>query len=167
MSGLKFNVNGPGNPVRIWWDRLSGVPGGKRLFSRIVGMTAPYTGSIRAKVQLLEFGRAVVVMRDRPRLRNHLHSVHAIALANLAELAGNICLAYTLPDDARFIVAGLTMDYRKKARGPVTGRCTFQVQTSERHEYEVPVELLDAEGDIVAVCTLRTLVGPKRSGGSA
>lgn len=166
MSGLKFNVNAPGNPVRIWWDRLSGVPGGKRLFSRIVGMTAPYTGSIRARVQHLEFGRAEVVMRDRPGLRNHLHSVHAIALANLAELAGNICLAYTLPDDARFIVAGLTMDYRKKARGPVMGRCTFQVETSERREYAVPVELLNTEGDIVAVCTLRTLVGPKRSSAS-
>lgn len=167
MLRLKFNVNAHGNAVRLWWDRLAGVPGGKRIFSRIVGLTAPYTGTVRARVQVLEWGRSEVVMRDRPGLRNHLKSVHAIALANLAELAGNICVAYTLPDDARFIVAGLTMDYRKKARGPIVGRCTFEVASSERQEYEVPVELVDGSGEVVAVCTLRTLVGPKRSAAAA
>jgi uncharacterized protein (TIGR00369 family) len=149
------------NPVRSSWDRLSRLPGGARLFSLLVGRAAPYTGSIGARVVSLERGRSVVVMRDHHRLRNHLRSVHAIALANLAELTGNVALAYAMPDGARFIVAGMTITYLKKARGTITGRCTCPVpETTERREYEVPVSLHDASGELVAEASLHTLVGP-------
>jgi acyl-coenzyme A thioesterase PaaI-like protein len=104
----------------------------------------------------------VRAFRARPKVRNHLNSVHAVALVNLAELTGNLALAYSMPDDARFIVAGLTVDYAKKARGLITGTCTCPVPgTNARIEYAVPVVLKDAAGDVVATCTLRTLVGPK------
>lgn len=151
------------NAIRSTWDRLSRWPGGRTLFSGLVGWMAPYTGSITAKVTRLSSGESEVVMRDRPWLRNHLRSVHAVALANLAELTGNVALAYSMPDDARFIVAGMELDYVKKARGTITGRCTCPVPTSsERREYRVPVTLHDATGDVVVRATLRTLVGPKK-----
>jgi acyl-coenzyme A thioesterase PaaI-like protein len=163
MATLRIDPEGSGNPIRSLWDRLSGVPGGRTVFSLLVGRAAPYTGTIRAKVTALERGRSEVVMKDRPSVRNHLKSVHAVALANLAELTGNVALAYTLPDDARFIVAGITLDYVKKARGPITGRCSCPVpESAARVEYAVPVTLHDAAGDVVVRATLRTLVGPKR-----
>jgi acyl-coenzyme A thioesterase PaaI-like protein len=152
------------NVIRAFWDRAHAVPGGKALFSRFIGMAAPYTGSIDAKVEVLRSGHAEVVMQDRRGLRNHLKSVHAIALTNLAELTGNIALAYSLPDDARFIVAGLSIDYVKKARGPIRGVCDCPVpESSERREYDVLVSLRDEVGEEVARATLRTLVGSKRS----
>jgi acyl-coenzyme A thioesterase PaaI-like protein len=163
MAMYGFDVNASGNPVRDLWDRLSRVPGGRTLFSRAVGLMAPYTGTIRARVVALERGRAEVQMRDRRWVRNHLRSVHAIALANLAELTGNVAMAYAMPDDARFIVAGIDLDYVKKARGTITGRCECPVpETSERVEYRVPVTLHDPSGDVVVRATLRTLVGPKK-----
>ena len=163
MPSLRIDLERSGNPVRDLWDRLSRVPGGRTVFSVLVGRAAPYTGTIRAKVVKLERGRSEVLMKDRPGLRNHLRSVHAVALANLVELTGNVALAYAMPDDARFIVAGMTLDYVKKARGPITGRCECPVpETAERVEYAVPVTLSDAGGDVVVRGTLRTLVGPKR-----
>src|SRR5215475_1019397 len=102
------------NAIREAWDRLNRLPGGKRAFSKLVGMAAPYTGSIGAQVKELRRGHAEVELKDRRAVRNHLQSVHAIALANLAELTGNVAVAYTLPDDARFIVAGISVDYVKK-----------------------------------------------------
>ncbi|MCA9491307.1 MAG: DUF4442 domain-containing protein [Myxococcales bacterium] len=162
---MRIDLDVPGNPVRSMWDRLSWIPGGKTLFSRAIGRAARYTGSIRAKVVRLEKGSAEVVMPDRPAVRNHLRSVHAVALANLAELTGNVAVAYTLPDDARFIVAGMDLEYVKKARGPITGRCEVEVPpTSERQQIDVPVTLHDASGDVVVRATLRTLVGPKKKG---
>jgi acyl-coenzyme A thioesterase PaaI-like protein len=159
---LGFDLNGPGNPVRDLWDRMARLPGGRRVFSRIVGLAAPYTGTIRARVTQLERGRSEVVMADRWAVRNHLRSVHAVALANLAELTGNVALAYSMPPDARFIVAGIDLSYVKKARGPITGRCDCPIpETSARSEYLVPVTLHDASGDVVVRATLRTLVGPK------
>lgn len=156
-------VDGKKNFVREAWDRLSPLPGGKRLFSELVGRTAPYTGSIGARVEVLQRGHAEVRLRDTRAVRNHLRCVHAIALANLAELAGNLGVAYSMPDDARFIVAGLSIDYVKKARGTITATCDSPlIDSSERREVEVPVVMRNADGEEVARATLRTLVGPKK-----
>ena len=151
------------NLVRAAWDRLQKFPGGKRAFSRLAGIAAPYTGTIGGQVKVLRRGHATVELRDRRAVRNHLSSVHAIALANLAELTGNIAVAYTLPDDARFIVAGISVEYLKKARGTITGTCDCPlIDSNERQEYAIEVGLRDRAGDEVAHATLRTLVGPKK-----
>jgi acyl-coenzyme A thioesterase PaaI-like protein len=156
-------VEGKTNFVRAAWDRLSPLPGGKLLFSKMVGRAAPYTGSIDGRVEQLERGFARVAMRDRKGVRNHLDCVHAIALLNLAELTGNLALSYTLPDDARFIVAGMSIDYLKKARGTIYGVCRVPpVESSEKREYVISVDLENLSGEVVAKSTLRTLVGPKK-----
>ncbi|MCC6522658.1 MAG: DUF4442 domain-containing protein [Polyangiaceae bacterium] len=153
-----------GNFLRSSWDRLARLPGGKLVFSRLVGQAAPYTGTIGAVVTELRPGYARVRLADRRSVRNHLRCVHAIALANLAELTGNAALAYSLPDDARFIVAGMSIEYVKKARGVITAECDCPVPTSsERREYAVPVSMKNAAGEEVARATLRSLVGPKRA----
>ena len=152
----------PTNVIRSSWDRLSPLPGGKLLFSRLVGRAAPYTGTIRLSVEDLRDGYSRLTMADRPQLRNHLRSLHAIALANLVEVTGNLAVAYSQPDDARFIVAGMSIDYLKKARGTVTGECHCPpIHSSDRHEYQVPVVLTDAQGEVLVKATLRTLIGPK------
>lgn len=153
-----------GNFIRDSWDRLSKVPGGKAVFSRLVGVAAPYTGSMGARVVELRRGYARVELADRRRVRNHLDCIHAIALANLAELTGNVAVAYTLPDDARFIVSGLSIEYLKKARGTITGTAECpQFTSSEKSEHEIVVSMKDRRGEEVARATLQTLVGPKKA----
>lgn len=164
VSSLRPNVEARGNFVRAAWDRLARVPGGSRLFSALVGRAAPYTATIGAHVEELREGYAKVTLRDRPAVRNHLRCVHAIALANLAELTGNVAVAYTLPDDARFIVAGMSIEYLKKARGTLTATSAPRIpRTSERAEHAVEVEIRDRDGELCAKATLRTLVGPKKA----
>jgi acyl-coenzyme A thioesterase PaaI-like protein len=155
-------LDGSRNIIRQAWDLLSTVPGGKSVFSRLVGRMAPYTGTIHATVSVLRSGYAEVDMADRRSVRNHLDCVHAIALANLAELAGNVALAYSLPDDGRFIVAGMEIEYVKKARGAIKAIGESPVpRSSARAAYDVPVTLRDASGEVVAKAVLHSLVGPK------
>ena len=157
------SLDGERNWIRDGWDRLSGVPGGKRIFSLFIDRAVPYTATIRPQIESLALGHAVVSMADRPGVRNHLRSVHAIALANLAELTGNLAISYSLPEGARFIVAGMSLEYLKKARGTIRGESHCPVpESAERREYQVPVVLCDAEGVEVVRATLRTLVGPVR-----
>ena len=127
--------------LRRTWHMLEKVPLGKQLFSRMIGTLAPYTGSIGATVVALGPAGSKVVLEDRRAVRNHLRCVHAVALVNMAELAGNTALAYAMPEDARFIVAGLSIDYKKKARGRITaeGACPT-IANNERAEYDVQVE---------------------------
>ena len=155
-------IDGGRNAIRDAWDFLRGLPGGRTLFSRIVGRMAPYTGTIGATVVELRPGHARVVMPDRRQVRNHLQCVHAIALANLAEMAGDLALAYSLPDEARFIVTGMDIEYAKKARGPITAFADSPIPaTAVRAEYPIRISLRDASGEEVTRIVLRSLVGPK------
>lgn len=164
VTSVLPSVEKRGNLVRDSWDRLSPIPGGKAIFSRLIGISAPYTGSMGARVLELRRGFSRTSLTDRRKVRNHLDCVHAIALANLAELTANVAVAYTLPDDARFIVAGMSIDYLKKARGTIeaTSTCPL-IESATREEYEIEVSLRDRAGDEVARAVLETLVGPKRS----
>jgi len=149
------------NPIRPLWDRLAPLPGGKRLFSTLLGRMAPYTGTIRPSILELRPGYARVEMRDRRRVRNHLRSVHAIALMNLAEVSSGLALTYALPDDARAILTGLSIEYLKKARGTLTAEARLEPpDTNEKREYEFESVIRDVDGDVVARATARWLVGP-------
>lgn len=144
------------------WNLLSSLPGGRKLFSYLIGLYVPYTGSIYPEVRDVQRGYARVAMADRRRVRNHLNSIHAVALANLVELTGNLALYASMPPDGRFIVKGMNMEYEKKARGEVIGESeTPTLDSSEEAEYEIDVTIRDSDGDVTTRGTLLTLVGPK------
>jgi len=145
--------------MRKAWNRLSVLPGGKRVFDKLLGRMVPYTGSIDPHVEEMRAGYSRVSLEDRRAVRNHLRSVHAIALVNLAELAANLALIGGLPPGARMIITGISIDYLKKARGRITAECQVDVpKTLERHEYPIPVSLRDPKGVEVARATVRSLI---------
>ncbi|MDX1698528.1 MAG: hotdog fold domain-containing protein [Thiohalobacterales bacterium] len=152
---------GPG--LRRQWQLFSRLPGSKWLFSHALGSCVPYSGSIGARVEVLEPGHCVVTMRDRRRVRNHLDSVHAVALANLAELATGLALMNSLPDKARGILGGISIDYLKKARGRLTATCHCDIPPSNaEHEYILTGEIRNTDGEVVAAARARWLVGPEQ-----
>lgn len=160
-----FNGQDATSIVRNQWDRLSPIPGGKRLFSRMVGLIVPYTGSIGAQVEELRSGYARVSLSDRRAVRNHLSSVHAIALANLVEMCGNAAMLYSAPPSTRLIVSAISVEYLKKARGTITAECHCPIPTEERREYVFEVVMRDAHGEVVARGKLTSLVAPKKGNG--
>ncbi|MGQ0766293.1 MAG: DUF4442 domain-containing protein [Gemmatimonadota bacterium] len=112
----------PGARVLASWRRLGRWPGGRWLFDRLIARMVPYTGALRARVVALEPGGSEVVLDDRRSVRNHLGSVHAIALANLGELASGLAMLTALPAGTRGIVTRIEIDYLRKARGRLTAR---------------------------------------------
>lgn len=170
----------PGARLLRLWARLHRLPGGKALFSFILGRQIPYTGTIGARVEALEPGRALVRLRDRRKVRNHLRSVHAVALINLGELAGGLATLTGLPAGVRGIPLRLEAEYPKKARGTLVAEGCWKRPEAwgpmdapplPRHgdvgplttvDHWIEVRVLDREGDAVAIVRALWRLGPIR-----
>lgn len=116
---------------------------------------APYSGTIGARVEQLEPGHGVVVLKQHHRIQNHLDSVHAIALINLAELVTGLTLMNTLPAGMRGILVAIEMEYLKKARGRLRAECFCTIPklaSDQVEDQEIPVvgDILDSAGEVVA-----------------
>jgi acyl-coenzyme A thioesterase PaaI-like protein len=154
-----------GNPAaRIYalWQRLSDRPGGKRLFAWLLGRAVPYSGSVRPYVVELSPGHARVEIVDRRAIRQHLGSVHAIALANVGELASGLAMTAGLPPTVRGIVTGLSIEFRKKARGRLTTTSDVTIPSTVPGPVEHVVEAVttDESGDVVAVTRVTWRLAP-------
>jgi len=76
---------------------LSGRPGGSRLFSIAAMARVPYFASVRPHVVRMEPGLAEVRAPKWFFVYNHLHTVHAIASCNAAEVAMGMLMEATIP----------------------------------------------------------------------
>lgn len=146
----------PGAALLSLWRRLIRLPGGRRIFSLILGRRVPYTGSIQPRVELLEPGHARVRMADRRGVRNHLRSVHALALANLGEVTSGLAVLCGLPPGVRGIVTTLEARYHQKARGPLVAEARVEVpQVEGSVDHTVVAEVRNLEGTLVAEILVR------------
>lgn len=140
-------------------------PGGRWLFGRAVCFRAPYFSSIRPSFQALERGRCEVSFPDRRAVHNHIGTVHAIALCNLAELSAGVMTDASLPKGMRWIPKGMTVSYLKKARGTMRGVATPMreiVAAEAGYELPVNVDVFDPAGDKVFNALITMWVSPAK-----
>ena len=94
--------------------------------------------------------RCVVFMKKRRAVTNHLKTVHAIAMCNMAELAGGLMTEVSLPQDKRWIPSGMTVKYLKKAKTNLTAIANGnELDWNREGEVEVPVRITDDNNELV------------------
>lgn len=150
------------NVLKIY-RALADKPGGKWLFSRAVAQKAPYFKTISPKVEELNAQRAVARMAKRHAVQNHIGTVHAIAMCNLAEFTGGLLTEVACPPSARWIPQGMQVEYLAKAETDLVGTATFP----DGHDWSVaqavtvPVEVVDAAGTMVFRARIDMYCSPK------
>ncbi|MGL6291458.1 MAG: hotdog fold domain-containing protein, partial [Silanimonas sp.] len=124
----------------------------------------PYFGTIHPTIVALEPGRCEARIPHRRGMQNHIGSVHAIALCNLAELCAGVMTDASIPADMRWIPKGMTVQYLKKAMGPQTGIAQPTVpivSASSGYELPVRVEVHDTGGEATFRAEVVMWLSPK------
>ncbi len=145
------------------YERFTGFPLGKILFSKGLSFRAPYFSTIHPRVTHLRSGYCQVEIKDRRSIRNHLGSIHAGALCTLSELTGGLAVEATLPFSLRWIPKEMTVQYIKKARGKLVGKCSIDPSVLVPGDVKVPLEIEDGAGDIVLNAAIVFYISERKS----
>jgi len=139
------------------YDFCETLPLGKTLMSGAVSVFAPYSSSVGAYVDVLTTDTCTVIMYDYPWLRNPFSSLHAVALANVGEMASGIAMMKQLEihSHLRGIPVKISTEYYKKARGTITGKGSASLTGIDKDcEKDISASLYDTKGELVAKCTV-------------
>lgn len=135
------------------YRKMENYPCGKRLFSFMVCLKAPYFRTVKPLFAELEPGRCVINMKKRRAVTNHLKTVHAIAMCNIVELAAGMCTDVSLPREKRWVPRGMTVEYITFAKTSLTGTCIIDQKLLASWDmkklFPVEVTLADTAGKIV------------------
>jgi acyl-coenzyme A thioesterase PaaI-like protein len=140
------------------WRRLGGSAAGRWLYTRIICFKAPYFASISPLVTRLEPGACEAQLRQRRGVQNHIGTVHAIALCNLAELCAGLVTDVSIPADMRWIPKDMTVRYLSKAKGRIRAAArpaTELRSATEPYDATIVVTLVDDNGQPVASADIR------------
>ena len=146
------------------WQRLESLPAGSRMFSIAAMARVPYFASVLPHIRRMEPGLAEVDVPKWFFVYNHLHTVHAIASCNAAEVAMGMLMEATVPPSHRWIPKAMSVEYLAKATTSLraTARLDppdFTVLT-EGTELVVPVAITDRSGTEVVHAEITTWVTP-------
>jgi acyl-coenzyme A thioesterase PaaI-like protein len=140
------------------WRTFGGSAAGRWLYTRIVCFKAPYFGSISPLITRLERGVCEAELRQRRSVQNHIGTIHAIALCNLAELCAGLVTDVSIPGDMRWIPKDMTVRYLGKARGRIraSARPATELRSSaEPYDATIAVMLMDDDDQLVASADIR------------
>jgi acyl-coenzyme A thioesterase PaaI-like protein len=135
---------------------------GNSSFSQKICEIAPYFATIDPQFVDLRPGYAEVTMPNTPKVHNHLGTVHAIAMCNLAEIAAGLMADVSIPESCRWIPIGMSVRYLAKAktnlRGIADGRA---IDWENPGDKDIPVHITDALGLEVCSVIITVKVGLK------
>ena len=110
------------------YNRCAKLPAGKRIFSKLICLKAPYFNTIKPVFKELRPGYCEVTMKKRRAVHNHIKSVHAIAMCNLSELTAGTMLEATLPQRMRWIPKNMSVEYLKIAKTDLKAVCKISTE---------------------------------------
>lgn len=136
--------------------------------SLILGRIVKFVGTAGLRVEELTATRAVVAIRNRKPVQNHIGSVHAAAMALIAETASGFVVGMNVPDNRVPVIKSMHLDYRKRASGSLravaelTPEQLRRIESSDKGEVQVAVTVTDETGVEPVECQMVWAWTPKR-----
>ena len=131
-----------------------------RAMSLVFGQVVPFVGTSGLRYEEITSERVVVSIRNRRKVQNHIKSVHAAAMALLAETASGFVVGANLPDDRIPLIKTLHVDYVRRSSGDLRAVATLtaddiaRIRSEPKGEVTVPVTVTDATGAEPVQCQM-------------
>jgi len=134
----------------------------------LLGRVVKFVGTARLAIEELTAERAVVTVKNRTLVQNHIGGVHAAAMALLAETASGFVVGMNVPDDKIPLIKSLKIEYKKRATGALravaelTPEQMDSVRSKDKGDVNVRVTVTDDAGVQPIVCEMIWAWIPKK-----
>tara|TARA_R110002012_G_scaffold180507_1_gene346326 strand:+ start:412 stop:915 length:504 start_codon:yes stop_codon:yes gene_type:complete len=167
MKGHSMPVS---NPLRKFVDKVNQYPApiSAFLMTKVFRHKVKLAGTTSIDVVATNGRQVEYRMKNRKKVQNHIGSVHAAAMALLAESATGFIVGINLPGDKLPLIKCMNLNYVKRATGDMKAIATLTdeqialLEEQEKGEVNVHVKVTDATGIEPVECEMIWAWVPKR-----
>ncbi|WP_293750079.1 DUF4442 domain-containing protein [uncultured Paraglaciecola sp.] len=142
------------NPLRKFVDKVNTYPNwlSAKLMTWVFRYKVKLAGTTGIEVLQTDGKTATYRQKNKRKAQNHIGSVHAAAMALLAESCTGFIVGINLPGDKLPLIKRMDLNYVKRATGDMTAVASLTdkqialMQTAEKGEVNVKVNVTDANG---------------------
>jgi acyl-coenzyme A thioesterase PaaI-like protein len=150
--------------------KLERLPAPLRTTARslLMGHMVRFVGTAGLCIEELSRSRAVVFVRNRKPVHNHIGTVHAAVMALIAETASGFVVGMNVPDDRVPVIKSMRIDYVKRASGALRAVAELSPQqieaivSTDKGEVAPRLVVTDQDGNQPVVCEMVWAWRPKR-----
>ncbi|GAC35259.1 DUF4442 domain-containing protein [Paraglaciecola polaris] len=158
------------NPLRKFVDKVNQYPASVSAFlmTKVFRFKVKLAGTTSIEVVSTDGRRVEYRLKNRTKVQNHIGSVHAAAMALLAESATGFIVGINLPGDKLPLIKCMNLNYVKRATGDMTAVATLTdaqialLAQQEKGEINVQVKVTDETGIQPVECEMIWAWVPKR-----
>nr|WP_136250571.1 DUF4442 domain-containing protein [Ningiella ruwaisensis] len=150
------------NPLRKFAEKCLTYPHGLAmwLLTLVFRHKVKLVGTAGLKIIDTDLKSATFFQKNRTKVQNHIGSVHAAAMALLAESATGFVVGVNLPGDKLPLIKSMNLKYVKRSKGDLTAVASLSdeqislMQTQEKGDILVEVRVTDETGNEPIICEM-------------
>jgi acyl-coenzyme A thioesterase PaaI-like protein len=158
------------NPLRNFVDKVNHYPSwlSSFLITQIFRYKVKLAGTAGVEILHTDCKTVTYRQKNRRKTQNHIGSVHAAAMALLAESSTGFIVGINLPGDKLPLMKRMELDYVKRATGDLIAVASLTeqqialMQSEPKGEVNVAVKVTDAQGVVPLECVMVWAWVPKK-----
>lgn len=122
-----------------------------RAFTAIFGRAVKFFRTTGCKFEWIETNHAIVTLKNKGNLQNHIGGLHAVVMLMTAESATGALVGLNVPANSIPVIKRMEVDYRKRCSGDLKAEAMLTqeqialMQTQDKGEVDVAVTVTDSE----------------------
>ncbi len=150
-------------------SKINSFPKSIRPFalSFVFGKTIRFARTAKIRIEKLNERESFLTIKNRKKVQNHIGSVHAAAMALLAESATGFIVGLNVPDKNVIVIKSMNINYVKRATGDLKAKAWLTqeqidfIHREDKGDITVGITVSDEKGVEPIICEMIWAWTPK------